>query len=32
MLSFCDKFVQTDRWTTVKQYAPDLWIWGRKNL
>ena len=24
MLSFHFKFVQTDRWTTVKQYAPDL--------
>ena len=24
MLSFRVKFVQTDRWTTVKQYAPNL--------
>ena len=32
MLSFHVNFVQTDRWTdrrtTVKQYAPDLSIWG----
>ena len=36
MLSFLVKFVQTDeqtvRRTTVKQYAPDLLIWGHKNL
>ena len=40
MLSFHVKFVQrdrwihrqTDRWTTVKQYAPDLSIRGHKNL
>ena len=38
MLSFHVKFVQTDktdgltdRWTMVKQYAPDLWIQGLKN-
>ena len=31
MLSFHVKFVQTDRWTTVKQYAPDLSIWSIKN-
>ena len=35
MLSFHVKFVQTDRrtdrWTTVKQYAPDLLIRGHKN-
>ena len=30
MLSFHVKFVQTDRWTTVKQYAPDLWMRGIK--
>ena len=34
MLSFRVKFVQTDRWTdertTVKQYAPDLPMWGDK--
>ena len=38
MLSFHVKFVQrqTDRRmvkrTTVKQYAPDLSIWGHKNI
>ena len=32
MLSFRVKFVQTDRWTTVKQYAPDLSIHGHKNV
>ena len=34
MLSFYVKFVQTetDRWTTVKQYAPDLSIRGNKNI
>ena len=33
MLSFHVKFVQTDRWTTVKQNAPDLSIQGhRKNI
>ena len=36
MLSFHVKFVQTDtptdRWTTVKQYAPDLSIPGHKNV
>ena len=31
MLSFRIKFVQTDRWTTAKQYVPNLWIWGHKN-
>ena len=31
MLSFHVKFVQTDRWTTVKQYAPDLLIQRHKN-
>ena len=35
MLSFHVKFVQTDRRTdrrtTVKQYVPDLSIWGHKN-
>ena len=31
MLSFHVKFVQTDRRTTVKQYAPDLSMWGHKN-
>ena len=35
MLSFHVKFVQTDRqtdgWTTVRQYAPDLSILGHKN-
>ena len=31
MLSFHIKFVQTDRRTTVKQYAPDLLIRGHKN-
>ena len=36
MLSFHVKSVHTDRrtdrlrWTTVKQYAPNLWIWGIK--
>ena len=30
MLSFHVKFVQTDRRTTVKQYAPDLSIRGHK--
>ena len=30
MLSFHVKFVQTDGRTTVKQYAPDLSIWGHK--
>ena len=30
MLSFHVKFVQTDRRTTVKQYAPDLSIPGHK--
>ena len=34
MLSFHVKFVQTDRQTdgqtTLKQYAPDLWIRGHK--
>ena len=28
MLSFQVKFVQTDRWTTVKQYTPDLSMQG----
>ena len=32
MLSFHVKFVQTDRPTTVKQYAPDLSIRGHKKL
>ena len=36
MLSFHVKFVQidrrTDRRTTVKQYAPDLSMWGHKNF
>ena len=32
MLSFHVKFLQTDRWTTVKQYAPDLSIRGHKKL
>ena len=32
MLSFHVKFVQTDRRTTVKQYAPDLLIQGHKNF
>ena len=31
MLSFHVKFVQTDRRTTVKQYAPDLSMRGHKN-
>ena len=31
MLSFHVKFVQTDRQTTVKQYAPDLLLLGHKN-
>ena len=31
MLSFHFKFVQTDRRTTVKQYAHDLSIQGHKN-
>ena len=31
MLSFHAKFVQTDRRTTVKQYATDLSIRGHKN-
>ena len=35
MLSFHVKFVQTDGQTdgqtTVKQYAPDLLMWGNKN-
>ena len=39
MLSFHVKFMQTDRetdghtdrWTTVKQYAPDLSVRGYKN-
>ena len=30
MLSFHVKFVQTDRRTTAKQYAPDLLIRGHK--
>ena len=30
MLSFHVKFVQTDRQTTVKQYAPDLLMPGHK--
>ena len=30
MLSFHVKFVQTGRRTMVKQYAPDLSIWGHK--
>ena len=32
MLSFHVKFVQTDRRTTVKLYAPDLSIRGHKNV
>ena len=28
MLKFHVKFVQTDRRTTVKQYAPYLSMWG----
>ena len=32
MLSFHVKFVQTDRRTTVKQYAPDLSIWRHKKV
>ena len=32
MLSFRVKFVQTDRRTKVKQYAPDLAMWGHKNI
>ena len=32
MLSFHVKFVQTDRRTIEKQYAPDLSIQGHKNL
>ena len=32
MLIFYVKFVQTDGWTMVKQYAPDLSIQGHKNL
>ena len=33
MLSLCRQTDrQTDGWTTVKQYAPDLSIWGHKNL
>ena len=32
MLSFHDKFVQTDRRTTVKQYAHDLSVRGHKNV
>ena len=40
MLTFHVKFVQTGRWpdrqtdrlTTVKQHAPDLLIWGHKNI
>ena len=32
MLSFHVKFVQTDRWTTVKQYAPNLSIRGHKKV
>ena len=31
MLSFHVKFVQTDRRTTVQQYAPDLSMRGHKN-
>ena len=30
MLSFHVKFVQTDRWTTVKQYTPHLSMRGHK--
>ena len=32
MLSFHVKFVQTDRRTTVKQYAPNLLMRGHKNV
>ena len=32
MFSFHSKFMQTDRRTTVKQYAPDLSIPGHKNM
>ena len=31
MLSFHIKFVQTDQWTKVKQYAPNLSMQGHKN-
>ena len=31
MLSFRVKFMQTDKQTTVKQYAPNLSIQGHKN-
>ena len=31
MVSFHVKFVQTDRWTTVKQYAPHLSMQGHRN-
>ena len=32
MLSFHVKFVQSDRRTTAKQYAPDLSMWGHKKI
>ena len=32
MLSFQIKFVQTDRQTAVKQYAPNLSMQGHKNV
>ena len=32
MLSFHVKFVETDRWTTVKQYAADLLMLGHENM
>ena len=32
MLSFHIKFVQTDRWTTVKQYDPRSFDMGHKNV
>ena len=31
MLSFHIKFAQTDRRTMVKQYIPDVSMWGHKN-